>query len=251
MKTLLLRFAGPMQSWGFESHFTNRGTADWPTKSGVIGMIASAMGRSREESVSDLCKLRMGVRIDRAGYRSTDYHIVRHMKKKGNGTETTQTMRDYLFDAIFLVGVCSDDDSLIESVSDALLHPAHQLYLGRRACAPGMPLVLKTTEKNLLQALSDEEWQVKVDSMKWEEVNSAYSTSASEISRRIIIDGSLLKADNNSVIRDVPVSYSSIHRKYSFRKVEELYVTIPTGISGTVHGIHGIAETVQDPMSQL
>ena len=40
---LLLRLAGPLQSWGERSHFNERDTARFPTRSGVIGMLAAAL----------------------------------------------------------------------------------------------------------------------------------------------------------------------------------------------------------------
>lgn len=43
-KTLALYLDGPLQSWGFESRFQRRGTGLFPTKSGVIGLLAAAMG---------------------------------------------------------------------------------------------------------------------------------------------------------------------------------------------------------------
>jgi len=46
MSVLLLRLAGPLQSWGDSSRFATRGTRREPTKSGVIGMVAAALGRS-------------------------------------------------------------------------------------------------------------------------------------------------------------------------------------------------------------
>lgn len=67
MGTLLLKLAGPLQAWGVESKFDERRTLNFPTKSGVIGMVAAALGRSREESVEDLSKLKFGVRVDREG----------------------------------------------------------------------------------------------------------------------------------------------------------------------------------------
>ena len=44
MSTLLLRLAAPMQSWGISSKFDRRTTNMEPTRSGVIGMLAAAMG---------------------------------------------------------------------------------------------------------------------------------------------------------------------------------------------------------------
>lgn len=67
--TLFVRLEGPMQAWGNqESKFVIRRTAEAPTKSGVIGMLCSALGVSRpeasEEWLSKLGSLRMGVQMD-------------------------------------------------------------------------------------------------------------------------------------------------------------------------------------------
>ena len=45
--TLLLRLAGPMQSWGLESRFDQRDTGREPSKSGVLGLICAALGKPR------------------------------------------------------------------------------------------------------------------------------------------------------------------------------------------------------------
>ncbi len=60
---LLLRLAGPMQSWGDASRFNRRETRTEPTKSAVIGLLASAQGRTREDPIEDLLQLSFGVRI--------------------------------------------------------------------------------------------------------------------------------------------------------------------------------------------
>ena len=49
MNVLLIRLKGPMQSWGSRSRFNLRSTEPYPTKSGVIGMIAAALGMARTE----------------------------------------------------------------------------------------------------------------------------------------------------------------------------------------------------------
>ena len=61
MAVLLLRLSGPMQSWGDSSRFVRRTTRTEPTKSGVVGMLASALGRSREDALDDLAQLEFGV----------------------------------------------------------------------------------------------------------------------------------------------------------------------------------------------
>ena len=64
MPTLLLKFNAPLQAWGTSLKLKNHETDIYPSKSGVVGMIASAMGRRRDADISDLAKLKFGVRID-------------------------------------------------------------------------------------------------------------------------------------------------------------------------------------------
>jgi CRISPR system Cascade subunit CasD len=49
MATLLLRLAAPLQAWGADSKFETRKTGREPTKSGVIGLLAAALGLRRDE----------------------------------------------------------------------------------------------------------------------------------------------------------------------------------------------------------
>ena len=84
MSTLLLRLAGPLQSWGTDSKFDVRRTGREPSKSGVIGMIAAALGISREdnERLYELARLRFGVRVDREGKLLRDYQTVKARQNK-------------------------------------------------------------------------------------------------------------------------------------------------------------------------
>src|ERR1700754_4151551 len=65
VSVLVLRLAGPLQAWGSSSRFVRRTTESAPTKSGVIGMLASAQGleRTDEAGLERLAALRFGVRI--------------------------------------------------------------------------------------------------------------------------------------------------------------------------------------------
>ena len=47
MSTLLLRLAGPLQAWGNDSKFETRRTGREPSKSGVIGLLAAALGKKK------------------------------------------------------------------------------------------------------------------------------------------------------------------------------------------------------------
>ncbi|MEV7287146.1 type I-E CRISPR-associated protein Cas5/CasD [Streptomyces sp. NPDC093252] len=73
---LLVRLAGPLQSWGITSRFARRDTHNRPTKSGVIGLCAAALGLPREEPLGELAEVLFGVRADRPGTSLRDYHTV-------------------------------------------------------------------------------------------------------------------------------------------------------------------------------
>ena len=62
MATLLLRLAAPLQSWGSSSKFEIRTTEKMPTKSGVVGMLAAALGLRRDADLARLNALKFGGR---------------------------------------------------------------------------------------------------------------------------------------------------------------------------------------------
>lgn len=140
-----MRFAGPMQSWGTRSRFDQRDTELAPSKSGVVGLVAAALGRGREVDVTDLAGLRLGVRVDREGVLMRDYHTAQSViKADGSGLQDTAlSTRDYLADAVFLVGLQGDDHPLLAAIDDALADPKWPLALGRRSFPPSRPVALR------------------------------------------------------------------------------------------------------------
>ncbi|MGW2227839.1 type I-E CRISPR-associated protein Cas5/CasD [Streptomyces formicae] len=160
---LLLRLSGPLQSWGERSHFNERDTARFPTRSGIIGMLAAALGRRRGEPVDDLARLSLTVRADRPGILLRDLHTVggglpakatvttAEGKKRPGTTGTLLTHRTYLADAAFTIALTStpDDTPLLHQAAQALNAPRWPLFLGRRSCPPEGPLLLGTSEDAL------------------------------------------------------------------------------------------------------
>jgi len=176
--TLLFKLVGPMQSWGSRSRFDLRDTEQFPTKSGVLGLVAAALGRDREEPVDDLAELRFGVRVDREGIIRYDFQTALHVRKAGinkktgnfiiyalNSEEksklskylkswlnikdisiqidpknrTTTSKRYYLSDAAFLAGL-EGDEMLLKAIESALKNPKWPLFLGRKGYPPGEPV---------------------------------------------------------------------------------------------------------------
>lgn len=145
MPTLLLRLAGPMQSWGTTSRFDERDTQLEPSKSGVIGLLCAALGRDRAGPVDDLAALRMGVRVDREGVPMRDFQTAKGLliaSGKVDKERTVVSPRHYLADAAFLVGLHGDDAALLHALRAALLRPVWPLALGRKAFAPGLPVAI-------------------------------------------------------------------------------------------------------------
>lgn len=144
MPTLLLRLAGPMQSWGTTSRFDERDTQLEPSKSGVIGLLCAALGRDSAEPVDDLAALRMGVRVDREGVLMRDYQTVSPPYLRATGElerkNAVVSPRDYLADAVFLVGLEGVDAEWLQSISASLRGPHWPLALGRKAFAPSQPV---------------------------------------------------------------------------------------------------------------
>ncbi|MGW3491421.1 type I-E CRISPR-associated protein Cas5/CasD [Streptomyces sp. NPDC001054] len=71
---LFVRLAAPLQSWGSGSRFGTRDTHARPTKSGVLGLCAAALGIAHEEPLGELAGVRFGVRADHPGVPKRDYH---------------------------------------------------------------------------------------------------------------------------------------------------------------------------------
>ncbi|WP_435610845.1 type I-E CRISPR-associated protein Cas5/CasD [Streptomyces sp. C10-9-1] len=157
---LLLRLTGPLQSWGEHSHFNERDTAAFPTRSGIIGLLASALGRHRNEPVDDLAGLSLTIRVDRPGVVLNDLHTVggglpakatvttAEGKKRAGDTGTLLTHRAYLADAAFTVAL-TGDTTLLHETRHAIATPRWPPYLGRRSCPPEGPLLLGHTDDAL------------------------------------------------------------------------------------------------------
>ncbi len=154
-----------MQSWGTTSRFDQRDTSKEPSKSGVIGILAAALGIDREEWNKDLqalAALTMGVRHDRPGVLKRDYQTAQHIisADRSKVHETAVTTRDYLADATFLVGLEGRDRSFLERAHAALQNPEWPLALGRKSYVPAESIWLAdgVVDAPLLPALAKRPW---------------------------------------------------------------------------------------------
>lgn len=163
-----------MQSWGTQSRFLERDTGLEPSKSGVVGLLCAALGRSRATPVDDLATLVMGVRVDREGVLQRDYHTALGVAKADDSKPgTVVSNRYYLSDADFLVGLAGSDLALLERLDVALASPRWTLSLGRKAFVPGRPVRLSEGGirhgLGLEDALRAEPWRPRRGDSHWQE----------------------------------------------------------------------------------
>lgn len=227
MPTLLLRLVGPMQSWGTTSRFDQRDTGKEPSKSGVIGLLAAALGIDREKwtDLKPLTELSMGVRHDRPGVPKRDYQTAGCAKTdtiiKADGTQAKDGVvsdRFYLADAAFLVGLESDDRALLVKCDAALRDPVWPLALGRKSYVPSEPIWLENglLDAPLKTALARSPWIASP--RKWEDAPEMLLVSFDS-------------EDGSGVLKmDQPLS-SFAERRFGARFVRSEWIPIPQEVS--------------------
>lgn len=222
MPTLLLRLVGTMQSWGTTSRFDQRDTGKEPSKSGVVGLLAAAMGIDRENwvDVEPLTHLSMGIRHDRSGMPKRDYQTAQHIISADRSKihETAVTTRDYLADAAFLVGLVGEDRILLERIHAALRDPVWPLALGRKSYVPSESIWMENAVQDvpLRETLARCPWIATL--RKWEELPEKLLVSFESE------DGSgLLKMDQ-------PLS-SFAERRFGARFVHSEWIPFPQGVT--------------------
>lgn len=165
---LLLWLEAPLQSWGHDSKFGRRDTLNFPTKSGILGLVCCALGACGEQSelLAQFAPLaqtvlafvrtkqygdQTPVKVDREPL-LRDFHMVgsgyddqdlwqnllipkTSEGKKAVGGGTKMTYRYYLQDMAFAVAL-EVPELLAENLAEKLQNPEWDLYLGRKNCVP-------------------------------------------------------------------------------------------------------------------
>lgn len=161
---LLLWLEAPLQSWGHDSKFGRRDSLDFPTKSGVLGLLCCALGAGGKQTewlarwADRDMQVRAYVLADESGNAlprqplMRDFHMVgsgyddsdpwqnllipkTSEGKRAVGGGTKMTYRYYLQDMAFAVALQGPQQELAE-LEAALQNPVWDLYLGRKNCVP-------------------------------------------------------------------------------------------------------------------
>jgi CRISPR system Cascade subunit CasD len=167
------------------------------------------------DELQSLAALTMAVRHDRPGVLKRDYQTAQNIisADRSKVHETAVTTRDYLADAVFLVGLEGDDRRLLERAYAALQNPAWPLALGRKSYVPSESVWLDdgVVDAPLLEALTAKPWIASP--RRWE--------NAPE---RLLV--SMESADDSGALRmDQPLS-SFADRRFGARYVRSEWVAL-------------------------
>lgn len=172
---LILRLDGPMQAWGTHTFEDFRPSNLYPTRSGLLGLLAACLGIERadhEEHSRLAASVEFSVRVDSAverpgqerpvakpGVKLPDFHTVMNARKVDGSVNKYPVVsrREYLFDAAFTVAVGEREGAqyTLDQIVSALRRPCYTPTLGRRACPLTRPLLAMgpLEAENVLAAL--------------------------------------------------------------------------------------------------
>lgn len=227
MSVVVLRLAGPLQSWGAGSRFVRRATEMEPTKSGVIGMIAAAKGLRRTDPLEELLKFRFGVRVDQPGRLTRDFQTAQRPERRRDGSVEWKSLplshRYYLADAVYLA-VLEGDQSLVAAVDDAVRSPHFPLYLGRRSCPPAGPVAMGMRDATMETTLAEEPWIASEREQR--------RHRAGRVDLATVCDAAA-EEQQVETVRDTPVSFDPNRREYAWRRVVRGVVSVanPFGVT--------------------
>lgn len=145
LQGVALRLHGPLQAWGGPVVGDNRPTLPFPTRSGVLGLLAGCLGILRPDQARLLALAdgaRVHVRVDAPGTPLIDDQTIQDNPNASPTRQTIQSKRTYLCDASFVAVVVPGPQTSLASIVAALVRPVFAPFLGRRACVPSTPLLL-------------------------------------------------------------------------------------------------------------
>ena len=173
MEFLLFTVHAPMSAFGDVVMGRHRSSWDRPSKSGMLGLAAAALGIDRADNTGHRQLhegLGFAVRSDALGESMTDFHTV----QVGQGVNakraltrrdelavakiaTLPTYREYRSDAVHTIALWrrAEVGWALQEIANALREPRWALYVGRRCCPLSLPLNPEILEApDLMNALA-------------------------------------------------------------------------------------------------
>lgn len=167
---LLFKLDGPMQAWGTHTYEAFRPSSLFPTRSGLLGLIAACLGLEREDLHGlerQAASIEFTVRVDRSAPRLEradsdrtawpdpekpaiklrDFHTVldaRNVAGSPIKTYPVVSRREYLYDAAFTVAAGEHPGAAVSLINGHRRRASPAAFytpvLGRRSCPLARPL---------------------------------------------------------------------------------------------------------------
>ena len=151
---LVFTLAAPMGAFGDLAGHERRGSAHWPGRSAILGLIGAAQGVRRDDRAGQaaLEVWKMAVASLSQGRPLRDFHTAQPVPSARirapnsrraalaalkPGDNPVITTRDYRTDCLFAVALWGGD---IEALEAALQRPVFTPYLGRKSCPLSLPM---------------------------------------------------------------------------------------------------------------
>lgn len=236
---LLMWLEAPLQSWGADSRFGRRDSHDFPTRSGVLGLICCALGRggaqrewlaqladypqrvtayvrtqtfgdsepvrvAREPLLRDFHMVGAGYDLNDPWQKLLEPHKSDGKPRKSDGGGTKMTYRYYLQDMAYAI-ILPLPTAESDAIAEALQNPCWDLYLGRKSCVPTDFIFRGLYESG-------------------EEAELAAGAIAAEKERAV--DFWVLSGEHEGeviTLNDVPIQFGS-HKQYRDRRVTVITV---------------------------
>jgi len=155
---LIIKLQGTMQAWGSHTYEDYRPSHIFPTRSGIVGLLAACLGIDREDVIkrealnNSLTKLTVRADPRCLGskttpfkmHKITDFHTVQNARKVDGASrkEAIVSRREYLCDAEFSIAMIFDKEQgySLEEIHQAIKKPYFTPFLGRKSCPLQRPL---------------------------------------------------------------------------------------------------------------
>lgn len=225
MSAALLWLEGPMQSWGFDSRFQRRATLNFPTRSGILGLLCCAAGLGGEQREwlekwlpCGQTVLAFARKDARPVPQLRDFHMVGsgydvsdpwqdmlvpktiEGKRPSMGSGAKLTYRFYLQDMAFACALELPPGEEV-LVAESLMRPVWDIRLGRKCCVP-----------------SELVWQGEFSGQD-AAIERAFAIAEGKGRREVfrVVDG-VLEEGESMTLMDVPISFGP-YKRYRDRQV--------------------------------
>ena len=207
---MVLQLVAPLMAWGKPGRRDTRLTEQHPSKGSIVGLIANAMGKERDDTtaIAEIAQVKMRSFAARPGNMTEDYQTVSLPDRQN----PVVIHKYYLCDAAFVV-ILEGDYSIMTTYAEALKNPVRILFIGRKCCLPSVPV---------LAGIFNKPFSMKDDFTS--NLIRLLSRNDSKLEVAMVSDCTPQEADD--VLMDMPIKFGVATGGYGRRPVKREIVEI-------------------------